>query len=92
MGHPSSCDGMDPRHEGLTVLHLGPVGAGKQIATDDQLRQEFAYKVKGLFFLFQVTTNLIRAVHDSQKYSLILYLINNVEDIALLFIIFVRAF
>ena len=65
MGHPSSCDGMDPRHEGLTVLHLGPVGAGKQIATDDQLRQEFAYKVKGLFFLYQVT----------------LYLINNVEDI-----------
>ncbi|XP_023338723.1 uncharacterized protein LOC111709318 [Eurytemora carolleeae] len=45
VGHPSSGDGMDPRQEGLTVLHLGPVGAGKQVATDDQLRQEFAYKL-----------------------------------------------
>ena len=49
---------MDPRQEGLTVLHLGPVGAGKQVATDDQLRQEFAYKVhsthsKGTVLLFQ---------------------------------------
>ena len=45
VGHPSSADGTDPRQDGLSVLHLGPVGAGKQVATDDQLRQEFAYKV-----------------------------------------------
>ena len=46
VGHPSPGEGAeDPRQEGLTVLHLGPVGAGRQVATDDQLRQEFAYKV-----------------------------------------------
>ena len=26
------------------MLHLGPVAAGRGVALDDQLRQEFAYK------------------------------------------------
>ena len=47
VGHPAPGEGeVDPRGGGLAVLHLGPVGAGKQVSNDDQLRQEFAYKVK----------------------------------------------
>ena len=34
----------DPRLGGRPVLHLGPVAAGRGVALDDQLRQEFAYK------------------------------------------------
>ena len=45
VGHPAPRPGQDdPRAAGLPVLHLGPVAAGRGVALDDQLRQEFAYK------------------------------------------------
>lgn len=45
VGHPAPGEGEeDPRASGLAVLHLGPVGAGKLVSNDDQLRQDFAYK------------------------------------------------
>ena len=46
MGHPApGPDGAaaDPRSAGQPVLHLGPVAAGRGVALDDSLRQEFAY-------------------------------------------------
>ena len=45
VGHPTPRAGLeDPRVGGRPVLHLGPVAAGRGVALDDQLRQEFAYK------------------------------------------------
>ena len=45
VGHPTPRSGVeDPRVGGRPVLHLGPVAAGRGVALDDQLRQEFAYK------------------------------------------------
>ena len=45
VGHPSPPPGtQDPRAGGAPVLHIGPVAAGRGVALDDQLRQEFAYK------------------------------------------------
>ena len=45
VGHPTPRSGLeDPRVGGRPVLHLGPVAAGRGVALDDQLRQEFAYK------------------------------------------------
>ena len=45
VGHPTPRSGLeDPRMGGRHVLHLGPVAAGRGVALDDQLRQEFAYK------------------------------------------------
>ena len=45
VGHPTPRSGLeDPRMGGRPVLHLGPVAAGRGVALDDQLRQEFAYK------------------------------------------------
>jgi hypothetical protein len=45
VGHPAPRAGVaDPRAEGRPVLHLGPIAAGRGVALDDQLRQEFAYK------------------------------------------------
>ena len=46
VGHPAPGQpGQDPRVAGFPVLHLGPVAAGRGVSLDDQLRQEFAYKV-----------------------------------------------
>lgn len=45
VGHPTPTQGTeDPRASGMSVLHIGPVAAGRGVALDDQLRQEFAYK------------------------------------------------
>ena len=45
VGHPTPKPGtQDPRADGSPVLHIGPVAAGRGVALDDQLRQEFAYK------------------------------------------------
>ena len=45
VGHPTPAQGtQDPRVDGTPVLHVGPVAAGRGVALDDQLRQEFAYK------------------------------------------------
>ena len=45
VGHPTPKPGtQDPRADGTPVLHIGPVAAGRGVALDDQLRQEFAYK------------------------------------------------
>ena len=45
VGHPTPAQGtQDPRADGTPVLHVGPVAAGRGVALDDQLRQEFAYK------------------------------------------------
>ena len=53
VGHPAPGHQAqpDPRAEGFPVLHLGPVAAGRGVSLDDQLRQEFAYKVTRLVTL-----------------------------------------
>ena len=54
VGHPAPPEGVeDPRVRGAPVLHMGPVAAGKLVAQDDQLRQDFAAKVIHLSIYLQ---------------------------------------
>jgi len=67
VGHPSPPEGgQDPRQEGLSVIHQGPVGSGKMVATDDQLRQEFAYK-NGILAFDTELGSVVESVYGNRK-------------------------
>ena len=67
VGHPSPPDhDHDPRQAGHPVLHLGPVAAGRGVALDDQLRQEFAYK-NGVLCYDGELDSVVESVYGNRK-------------------------
>ena len=69
MGHPGpGPDGpaADPRCAGRPVLHLGPVAAGRGVALDDSLRQEFAYK-NGVLCYDSELDSVVESVYGNRK-------------------------
>ena len=69
MGHPApGPDGpaADPRCAGRPVLHLGPVAAGRGVALDDSLRQEFAYK-NGVLCYDSELDSVVESVYGNRK-------------------------
>ena len=67
VGHPSPPDqGDDPRQAGFPVLHLGPIAAGRGVALDDQLRQEFAYK-NGVLCYDGELDRVVESVYGNRK-------------------------
>jgi len=67
VGHPSPGPGVhDPRVDGLPVLHVGPVAAGRGVALDDQLRQEFAYK-NGILAYDSELDSVVESIYGNRK-------------------------
>jgi len=68
VGHPAPPQGSgdDPRESGMALLHLGPVGAGKQVSNDDTLRQEFAYK-NGILAFDTELGSVVESVYGNRK-------------------------
>ena len=67
VGHPAPLPGTeDPRQAGLPLLHLGPVAAGRGVALDDQLRQEFAYK-NGVLAYDSELDSVVESVYGNRK-------------------------
>ena len=67
VGHPGPGPGTDdPRQAGLPLLHLGPVAAGRGVALDDQLRQEFAYK-NGVLAYDTELDSVVESVYGNRK-------------------------
>ena len=67
VGHPSPPSPTnDPRQAGYPVLHLGPVAAGREVALDDQLRQEFAYK-NGVLCYDNELDSVVESVYGNRK-------------------------
>jgi len=67
VGHPAPRPGQDdPRAAGLPVLHLGPVAAGRGVALDDQLRQEFAYK-NGVLAYDSELDSVVESIYGNRK-------------------------
>ena len=67
VGHPSPLPGTDdPRQAGQPLLHLGPVAAGRGVALDDQLRQEFAYK-NGVLAYDSELDSVVESVYGNRK-------------------------
>jgi len=67
VGHPTPKPEMsDPRASGLPVLHLGPVAAGRGVALDDQLRQEFAYK-NGILAYDTELDSVVESIYGNRK-------------------------
>ena len=67
VGHPGPGPGTeDPRQAGLPLLHLGPVAAGRGVALDDQLRQEFAYK-NGVLAYDSELDSVVESVYGNRK-------------------------
>ena len=67
VGHPAPSPGTDdPRQAGLNLLHLGPVAAGRGVALDDQLRQEFAYK-NGVLAYDSELDSVVESVYGNRK-------------------------
>jgi len=69
VGHPApGPDGAaaDPRSAGQPVLHLGPVAAGRGVALDDSLRQEFAYK-NGVLCYDSELDSVVESVYGNRK-------------------------
>jgi len=48
------------------VLHLGPVAAGRGVALDDQLRQEFAYK-NGILAYDSELDSVVESIYGNRK-------------------------
>ena len=66
VGHPSPpSPNNDPRQAGFPVLHMGPVAAGRGVALDDQLRQEFAYK-NGVLCYDSELDSVVESVYGKQ--------------------------
>jgi len=67
VGHPTPRSGLeDPRVGGRPVLHLGPVAAGRGVALDDQLRQEFAYK-NGILAYDSELDSVVESIYGNRK-------------------------
>jgi len=67
VGHPTPLPGQtDPRTQGVPVLHLGPVAAGRGVALDDQLRQEFAYK-NGILAYDSELDSVVESIYGNRK-------------------------
>ena len=69
MGHPApgpAGPAADPRCAGRPVLHLGPVAAGRGVALDDSLRQEFAYK-NGVLCYDSELDSVVESVYGNRK-------------------------
>ena len=67
VGHPGPHPGTeDPRQAGFPLLHLGPVAAGRGVALDDQLRQEFAYK-NGVLAYDTELDSVVESVYGNRK-------------------------
>jgi len=48
------------------VLHLGPVAAGRQVALDDQLRQEFSLRHSNIAFDTELDT-VVDSIYGNRK-------------------------
>ena len=73
VGHPTPQAGRDdPRQRGEPVIHVGPVAAGKTVALDDQLRQEFAGR-NGILAFDSELDYVIESIYGNRKdqYTLI---------------------
>jgi len=67
VGHPTPTQGTeDPRASGMPVLHIGPVAAGRGVALDDQLRQEFAYK-NGVLAYDSELDAVVESIYGNRK-------------------------
>eukprot|EP00090_Calanus_glacialis_P045143 TRINITY_DN8213_c0_g1_i2.p1 TRINITY_DN8213_c0_g1~~TRINITY_DN8213_c0_g1_i2.p1 ORF type:complete len:565 (+),score=205.78 TRINITY_DN8213_c0_g1_i2:81-1775(+) len=67
VGHPTPKPGtQDPRADGTPVLHIGPVAAGRGVALDDQLRQEFAYK-NGILAYDSELDSVVESIYGNRK-------------------------
>merc|ERR1712106_709524 len=67
VGHPTPAQGtQDPRVDGTPVLHVGPVAAGRGVALDDQLRQEFAYK-NGILAYDSELDSVVESIYGNRK-------------------------
>merc|ERR1711962_1218384 len=67
VGHPLPRDSRpDPRSSGQPVLHLGPLAAGRGVALDDQLRQEFAYK-NGILAYDSELDAVVESIYGNRK-------------------------
>jgi len=67
VGHPTPAQGtQDPRADGTPVLHVGPVAAGRGVALDDQLRQEFAYK-NGILAYDSELDSAVESIYGNRK-------------------------
>lgn len=72
VGHPAPPEGVeDPRHHGASVLHLGPVGAGRVVAQDEQLRQDFAAKNGTLAYDCELGS-VVESIYGNRKDNYIL--------------------
>lgn len=73
VGHPTPRDGqLDPRAQGLPMLHHGPIAAGKSVALDDQLRQEYASR-NGILAFDSELDAVVESIYGNRKdqYTLI---------------------
>jgi len=72
VGHPAPPEGVeDPRVRGAPVLHMGPVAAGKLVAQDDQLRQDFAAK-NGTLAYDSELGSVVESIYGNRKDNYIL--------------------
>ncbi len=73
VGHPTPPEGVDdPRIHGHPVLHMGPLAAGRAVALDDQLRQEYASR-NGILAFDSELDAVVESIYGNRKdqYTLI---------------------
>merc|ERR1719367_983825 len=75
VGHPTPRQGReDPRSLGQPMIHVGPVAAGRLVATDPQFRQEFSSRYRVSAFNQADLAAVVESIYGNRKdqYMLIL--------------------
>ena len=68
VGHPTPRAGReDPRSYGEPMIHLGPVAAGRQVSSDNQLRQEFSSRYGVAAFDQADLAAVVESIYGNRK-------------------------